>query len=327
MKIVVSFGDPNGIGFETFYKSFFVSNEAFKSLEFTLVANTKTIEEYAQKNNFKIELGDNFIEINNHKIKIIEIDYVPIKFGQISKSSGEYSLNSLSVATKLVKEQKYDSLLTLPVSKYSLSLAGYEYPGQTEYFAQIDGSQDYLMILFNERMKVALATIHIPLKEVSNKITYDLLTNKLNTFYSSLINDFGIEYPKIAVLSLNPHAGEFGQIGTEEIETIIPAVNNFQEKLMGIYGPFPPDSFFRDQESLMYDGIFAMYHDQGLIPLKMNSKNGGVNFTAGLSFIRVSPDHGTGFSIAGHNRANPMSTYQAILWAEIIYQNRIKKQG
>lgn len=324
MKLIVSFGDPNGVGFETFVKAFYVTESTFQDIEFAIVANAGTIQEYIEKSKLNATIENNYLRISEHKIKIIPIPYVPIKFGKVTEHSGQFAFNSLKIATELVKNQEFDVLLTLPISKYSISLADFNFPGQTEYLAYVDNNHEYLMILFNEKIKVALATIHIPLKDVSAAITYDKLKKDISTFRNSLKRDFGAIAPKIAVLSLNPHSGEMGKIGTEEIDTIIPVINHFQEQLCAIFGPFSSDSFFRDEEYLLYDGIFAMYHDQGLIPLKMNSKNGGVNFTAGLSFIRVSPDHGTAFDIAGKSIANPMGTYQAIIWSEIIFKNRNK---
>lgn len=326
MKLIVSFGDPNGIGFETFVKSFYVSETAFQDIDFSIVANKDTIIEYIEKCSLqsKATMSDDKLIVNNYDIAIIEIPYVSVNFGKISSNSGVFSYNSLKIATELTIKKEYDALLTLPISKYSMSLIGFNFPGHTEYLASEDNSKQYLMILFNERMKVALATIHMPLRDVAKHITKELLYDKLNAFHNSLILDFGIVHPKIAVLSLNPHAGEFGNIGDEENEIIIPVLNDLQNQLLSIIGPFASDSLFRYDDYLTYDGIFAMYHDQGLIPLKLNSRNGGVNFTAGLSFIRVSPDHGTGFDIAGRGLADPMSTYQAIIWSKIIHNNRQK---
>lgn len=324
MKIIASFGDPNGIGFETFVKSFFISKSAFENIDFTIAANKATIEEYISKCGLVASLECNNLIINDHKVAILDVPYTEVQFGRITMEAGKFAYNSLQMAANLVKQSKYDALLTLPISKYSISLAGFHFPGHTEYLASVDNCSDCLMILFNEKMKVALATIHIPIKEVAPKITNELLTKKITTFHHSLQSDFGSISPKIAILSLNPHSGEQGNIGSEENEIIIPVINSFQSQLLAVAGPFPSDSFFRNDDYLKYDGIFAMYHDQGLIPLKMNSRNGGVNYTAGLSFIRVSPDHGTAYDIAGMNIADPMSTYQAIIWSEIIHNYRTR---
>lgn len=325
MKIIVSFGDPNGIGFETFVKSFFISQTAFENINFTIVANRATIQEYINKCKLNAKVDKNHLIINDHQISIIEIPYAEIQLGRVTANAGKYTLNSLEIATNLTKQKQYDALLTLPISKYTTSLAGFHFPGHTEYLASVDNCSECLMMLFNEKMKVALATIHIPLKEVAGKISYEILKTKISIFHESLKSDFGSISPKIAVLSLNPHSGESGFIGSEEIEIIEPVINEFQRNLCAVSGPFSSDSFFRNDDYLKYDGIFAMYHDQGLIPLKMNSRNGGVNFTAGLSFIRVSPDHGTAYDIAGSNIADPMSTYQSIVWAEIIHTYRSKQ--
>ncbi len=323
MKIIVSMGDPNGIGFECFLKSLEMINQNENKFDFTIVSNSQTIKEYAESLNIDILIDNQYFFYNNHQVKIIEQDYCPIEFGNITKDAGILAVNSLISASNLINSGQYDALLTLPISKHSVHLAGFNFPGHTEFLADIDRTYNPLMILFNDNMKMALATIHIPIKEVPNLITSELVADKLQLYFNSLKYDFGIINPKVAVLSLNPHAGEDGDIGNEEITIISPALQELRDLGFDAIGPFSPDAFFKYYNFLSYDGIFAMYHDQGLIPLKMLSQNGGVNFTANLSFIRVSPDHGTGFDIAGKNIADPLSTLKAIHSSYEINQNRI----
>ncbi len=323
MKIIVSMGDPNGIGFECFLKSLDLINSESNKFDFTIVSNSLTIREYAESLNIDVMIDNQYFFYNNHQVKIIEQEYCPIEFGNITKDAGKFAVNSLVSASNLIKSGQYDALLTLPIAKHSAHLAGFNFPGHTEFLADIDRTYNPLMILFNDNMKMALATIHIPIIAVPNLITAELVADKLQLYFNSLKFDFGINNPKVAVLSLNPHAGEDGDIGNEEVSIITPALQELHDLGFNAIGPLVPDAFFRYYNYLSYDAVFAMYHDQGLIPLKMLSQNGGVNFTANLSFIRVSPDHGTGFDIAGKNIADPLSTLKAIHSSYEIHQNRI----
>ena len=210
----------------------------------------------------------------------------------------------------------------MPISKNAFHLTHWEYPGQTEYLSSFFEDSEPLMILFSDKIKVALATIHEPIYNVPTLIQKDTLKNTIRSFYNSLKYDFAYKNPKIAVLGLNPHAGENGDIGKEEIEDIIPAIQECHFDDINASGPFASDAFFARERYKDYSGILAMYHDQGLIPMKMISKKGGVNFTANLPIVRLSPDHGTGYDIAGKNIANPISCVQAIEWAIKIAERR-----
>jgi len=325
MKIITSIGDPNGIGLETFAKAVKECNaDFFLNNSVAIAASLSIIDDYLKKINFQFDFENQNLIIDNKKIEIIDIgkEY-EIEFGAITKKSAEIALSSLECSTDLILSKKYNALLTLPISKNAMHLAEFSYPGHTEYLAAKDNTKDYLMILFNDKMRVALATIHIPLKDVVLSISKKLLENKIANFIYSLKFDFAIKDPKIAVLGVNPHAGENGDIGKEEIDIIIPVIEKFRNIGNLVEGPFPADSFFAHSNWHNYDGIFAMYHDQGLTPMKMTSENGGVNFTAGLNFVRTSPDHGTGFDIAGKNISDCKSTLQALIWAEKIVRNRL----
>ncbi|HRT67399.1 MAG TPA: 4-hydroxythreonine-4-phosphate dehydrogenase PdxA [Bacteroidota bacterium] len=325
MKIITTIGDPNGIGLETFVKAIKECDAEFFQNNYIAIASSPSIiENYLKEINFLFNFENQYLVIDNKKIEIINIDKdYKIEFGTITNKSAEIALSSLECAAELVLSKKYNAMLTLPISKNAMHLTEFPFQGHTEYLAAKDNAKDYLMILFNDKMRVALATIHIPLKDVAVSISEELLENKITNFIHSLKIDFATDKPKIALLALNPHAGENGDIGREEIEIIIPIIEKFRNNGNIIDGPFPADSFFAHSNWHNYDGIFAMYHDQGLIPMKMTNRNGGVNFTAGLSFVRTSPDHGTGFDIAGKNIADCKSTLQALIWAEKISRNRL----
>ncbi len=215
--------------------------------------------------------------------------------------------------------------MTAPVSKEAMFRSGYRYPGQTEFLAKRSGSRESAMMLVAGGFRIALATVHLPLKWVSKALTVDLIMQKLRVIDTSLRRDFAIKRPKIALLGLNPHAGESGHIGTEEIFTIRPAIERARRNGIRADGPFPADGFFGAAAFRSYDAVLAMYHDQGLIPLKMTAFSSGVNFTSGLPIVRTSPDHGTAFDIAGRGVADPGSMIEAIKLAASVIKNRGRK--
>lgn len=328
MKIIVSAGDANGIGIEVFLKAaeiYYRSSES--NIEFTICGNQKTIAEYIDflPDKFRtFAVKNDKITIAGHQLKIKECgEYSQVLFGETSAASGKLSGKAIEISINEVLNGHYDALLTLPISKEALNLGGYAYAGHTEFLAEKCNTSTPLMILCTDSLNVALVTVHQPLKDVPQSITPELLQNRFQRFYSSLKYDYGIEKPRIAVLSLNPHTGENGKIGSEENQIIIPAMQKSELKEY-LYGPFPADGFFAHGDYKEYSGVLAMYHDQGLIPLKLIAKGGGVNFTAGLPIIRTSPDHGTAFNLAGKGVADAESTYQAILLAEKIWNTRNK---
>jgi len=318
MKIIVSCGDINGIGLEVFFKALDSYGSEFKKngITFTLVCNSKIVEEYKRICNYSF--GNIHFDLINIADKFaIEFGNNSSKAGNLAKSSFEYAANELILG-------KFNALLTLPISKKSVYMAGWKMPGHTEYLAELCSSSSPLMILFSEKMRVALATVHIPIRKITETLNYELVSQRIIDLDSSLKKDFGITHPKIAVLGLNPHSGEQGEIGNEEIQIIEPAIQNAMKENILVFGTFPADGFFAHGLYAEYDGILAMYHDQGLIPLKMSAKGGGVNFTANLPVIRTSPDHGTGFDIAGKGIANPQSTIDSIISANNIFISRQK---
>lgn len=325
--IAITIGDFNGIGPEVTLKSI-VSKEIQRSIQPVLVGSLEIYQYYAKL--LKIECE--FVPVDSLKSKIkpgtvpvITVQSVTsknIQFGKNSPDAGVCAGIAIERAIKMCLDKEVDAMVTAPVSKEALHFAGYNFPGQTEMLAMLTRSDRVTMMLLSSTMRVALATVHIPLKQVSENLFPDRIVEKLDTVHRSLKGDLGIAKPSIAVLGLNPHAGENGAIGTEERETIIPAIKKAQEKGINASGPFPADGFFASGAYKNYDAILAMYHDQGLIPLKMSGFDEGVNFSAGLKIIRTSPDHGTAFDLAGKNKANPGSMISALKLAASIIEQR-----
>ena len=250
-------------------------------------------------------------------------DEVKVELGKPSKESGKAAFDALEKAMAEYKEGMFDVLVTAPIHKQMIQSENFAFPGHTEYIEQCMGeSAKALMILANETLRVALVTGHIPVAKIASTITQELIQEKLSSFNASLKSDFGIGAPRIAVLALNPHAGDGGVIGTEEETIITPAIKAMREQGVLCYGPFPADGFMGNGTFSRFDGVLAMYHDQGLTPFKVLAMANGVNFTAGLPIVRTSPDHGTAFDIAGKNEATADSFRQALYMAMDIYRNR-----
>ncbi len=245
--------------------------------------------------------------------------------GQPTKTSGKTSYEAILKAHSLIANGKADAMVTAPISKEALALAGIPYKGHTKLLADLDNTDKYLMTFVSPSFKTALATIHIPLKEVHNHITTENIEEKLNVLIRSARIDFGIDLPRIAVLGLNPHAGENGTIGTEEKEILTPIIESWNREDAILQGPFVSDAFFGKKLYNEFDFVLGMYHDQVLIPFKMLNFDNGINFTAGLSFVRTSPDHGTAFDIAGKGIANETSMFNAIKLAIEISSRRNAK--
>ncbi|MBE2189833.1 MAG: 4-hydroxythreonine-4-phosphate dehydrogenase PdxA [Desulfobulbaceae bacterium] len=325
MKIVVTCGDVNGIGLETLLKSADVmsSNLYFKDTEFYLACNSQSLLEYAKKIGYDIEILNERVIVSDHYMKILECDnYSPVEFGKVTRNAGSLSVESLEKAIVQTLNHKFDALVTLPISKESAYLAGFKYPGQTEMLAEKSKVTSPLMILFKDDLRVALATIHEPLRKVPDLITKEKLIALISQFNNSLKIDFGIEKPIIAVLGLNPHAGENGKIGMEENTIISVALDHLKTDGVLVRGPYPADGFFAHGDYKNFDGIVAMFHDQGLVPLKLLAHGTGVNFTAGLPVVRTSPDHGTAYGISGKGIASPNSLIAALISAVKIVKAR-----
>jgi 4-hydroxythreonine-4-phosphate dehydrogenase len=317
MKLFVSCGDVNGIGLETFFKS--IQSMDILDHEVILCIHPKTLEE----SGFAGPLINNTVVSGKHIITIHPCTmYSPITYGIATKESAKLAIESLEISIHHVYHKNADALITLPISKASLRECDWDFPGQTEMLSAYTNQAQPLMILFAKQFRVALATIHVPLQKVSSMISKDSLIQTINILHTSLCEDWHIEQPTIAVLGLNPHAGEQGDIGNEEQISIIPAIDQCTSHNIKVDGPFSADAFFAQKKYQHYDAVLAMYHDQGLIPLKMISDYSGVNATVGLPIIRMSPDHGTAYDIAGKNIAHFESTKQAILSAIEFAVNR-----
>ncbi len=247
---------------------------------------------------------------------------IKITPGTFTRQSGLLAAESVAHAALLCSRGELDGMVTAPVSKEALVRAGYRFPGQTDMLAEYTNSRNVVMMFVSGAIRVALATIHIPVKTIARVLTKNYLSGKLTTILTSLRNDFGVTSPHVAVLGLNPHAGENGMLGKDEKATIIPVVRKFQRRGDRIDGPFPADGFWGRARFRNYDLTLAMYHDQGLIPFKMQFFSTGVNYSAGLKVVRTSPDHGTAFDIAGKGQADPRSMIQAIRLAAHIAKRR-----
>lgn len=326
-KIGISIGDVNGIGLEVILKA--LSNERLQSMCIPVIYGSSKIVSY-HKNIVKLEQQFNYQSqrsaerLKDGVTNIVNCweESVNINIGKIDIAGGQYAIKSLEAATKDLKSGIIDALVTAPINKKSMQLAGFEYPGHTEYLTAQSEVAESLMLMISDNLRIGLVTNHLPVSQVAQSITTELVIKKLVILTKTLIQDFGIDKPKIALLGLNPHAGDGGVIGDEEENVLIPAILEAKKAEHFVFGPFPADGFFGSGQFAKFDGILAMYHDQGLVPFKTLSFGAGVNYTAGLSFIRTSPDHGTGFDIAGKNVAEPDSFRNAIYSAIDIVRNR-----
>jgi 4-hydroxythreonine-4-phosphate dehydrogenase len=317
-RILITIGDINGIGPEIILKTLLKPGFTDR-FDLTVISPVKVLEYYYRLFRLRPPEG-------NFKIYSICEGKVKIEPGKITKEAGYISGFAVKTAIELCLRNEYDAVVTAPISKKALNLGGFKYDGHTEMLTDLSNAKTSVMFMTNKKINVAFASTHPPLKDVSKLLTKQLLIDKFKVCRDSLKKDFGINKPRIGVLSLNPHAGEGGQIGDEEIKIINPAISSFLKEFGKVTagGPFPSDSYFGNRTYEKFDLTFAMYHDQGFIPFKMIAGLNGVNFTAGLSFVRTSPDHGTAFDIAGKNIASEKSLIAAIMTADRIYKNRRK---
>lgn len=323
----ITIGDINGIGPEIILKTF-QDQRILKYITPVVFACKSLMNHYIKLfdiRDFHYNMTRNISQLNNKQLNIFwNWEGEPIiNVGVSTPAAGKYALKSLQAGINAMKEKKIDLLVTAPINKKNIQSDEFKYPGHSQYLENEFGVKNHLMLLVNEDLRVALQTEHIPIKQISSDITIDGILAKLEIFKKSLEIDFCIRNPKIAILALNPHSGDEGLIGDEEITTIIPAIQKAKSKGMYVMGPFPADGFFADQLHFKYDGILAMYHDQGLIPFKSFAFGKGINFTAGLPIIRTSPAHGTAYGIAGKNEADESSFREAIFMALKIKSNRI----
>ncbi len=327
IRVGITHGDINGIGYEVILKA--LADTRITELCTPVVYGSAKIAAHYRKDlelpPFKFFQIDNPETAADDQINIINVvpeDLHP-EPGTPSETAGKAAMAALERATADLRSGLIDVLVTAPINKQTIHSEEFDFPGHTEYLQdRIGQGAEAMMIMCNSMLRVALVTIHTPLSRVAAAISAEDITEKLVAFNRSLVEDFGVHRPRIAVLSLNPHAGDGGVIGSEEQEIIIPAINEAMERKVLAFGPYAADGFFAGGAYRKFDGILAMYHDQGLIPFKLLAGESGVNFTAGLPYVRTSPDHGTAFDIAGQGKASEQSMREAIYTALDIYRNR-----
>lgn len=320
----ISIGDLNGVGSEVVLKTF-EDNRMLELCTPVIFANVKIMS--FLKKTYELTLNfhgiDSLDQLVIGKINVLNVwkEPVNIEFGKNDNEIGKYAIKSFFAATKALKDNKIDVLLTAPINKYNIQSEEFKFPGHTDYLAK-EFNENALMFMIHDDLRVGLLTDHVPVNEVSKHLNQDLITKKVAVINETLKKDFRIEKPKIAVLGLNPHAGDNGVIGKEDEEIIKPALKKIYDSGVLVFGPYSADSFFGSNQYKLYDAVLAVYHDQGLIPFKTMSFGNGVNYTAGLSKVRTSPDHGTAFDIAGKNKASEDSFREALYLAIDIYNNR-----
>lgn len=324
IRVGISIGDLNGIGAEIILKTF----EDSRMLEFCtpiIFASIKTMSFFKKHFESSINLhGINGLDqVLDNRVNVLNVwkENLSINFGQEDVKAGEYAFKSLESATKALKDDDIDVLVTAPINKMTIQSDKFKFPGHTDYLARELGGHS-LMFMISENLRVGLFTDHVPVKEVPGHITAKLIEEKIQTVHDSLIQDFRIAKPKIAVLGINPHAGDHGVIGDEDDNVLKPTLLKIREKGKLVFGPYSADSFFGSKNYKNFDAIMASYHDQGLIPFKTITFGEGVNYTAGLSKVRTSPDHGTAFEIAGKGLADASSFKAAVFAGLQIFKNR-----
>jgi 4-hydroxythreonine-4-phosphate dehydrogenase len=324
IKVGISIGDPNGIGIEVILK-IFEQKELFDFFTPVLYGNTKLISFQKRHLNLQTSLSPykKGGSLSASQINVVDVWTTAFEttFGKSTPEGGAHALKSLEAATKALKNGDVDVLVTAPIDKHNIQSDTFNFPGHTDYLANELGGKS-LMFMITEGLKVGLLTDHVPVSEVASLITPERIEEKVFLMMQSLQQDFGISKPKIGVLGVNPHSGDQGIIGSEDDQVLRPALKKIYEKGHLVLGPYAADSFFGAQTHTQFDAILAIYHDQGLIPFKTLSFGQGVNYTAGLSKIRTSPDHGTAFEIAGKGEAHTDSFKEALFAARSIYFER-----
>lgn len=326
IRVAITQGDVNGIGYEVILKTF--ADPTMLEICTPVIYGSPKVLAYHRKA-LDLQTPYNIInsaaDIADGRLNVINCneEEVTVELGKPTAEAGKAALQALQRATDDSRSGYFDVLVTAPINKHTIQADDFHFNGHTEYLQERlgDGAQA-LMVLAKDDLRVALATTHLPLSDVASTLTQQLVVDKLKLFCQSLRNDFGIGSPRIAVLALNPHAGDEGLIGTTEASVIAPAIEEARAAKILCYGPFSPDGFFGSGAYTHFDGILAMYHDQGLIPFKLLAMDEGVNFTAGLPVVRTSPDHGTAYDIAGKNVASENSFRNAIYLAIDVYRHR-----
>lgn len=331
-RIAVTLGDPNGVGPEVVLKCL-ADSRLMKFMEPVVVGSAHVLQVHAQKLGFQdVHIrGVRKVSERARSGEILVLDVtggeeLPVRFGEIAAEGGQLAMQAVERATDLCLEGEVDAMVTAPISKEAISLAGYQDRGHTEFIARRAGGAAHTMMMVSDELRVGLVTGHIPIWDVPKGVTREAILEMIRIIGQSLSVDFGLPRPKIAVLGLNPHAGDGGILGREEVESIVPAIRAACEEGHLVFGPFPADGFFAIGGYRLYDAVLAMYHDQGLVPFKTLAFESGVNFTAGLPIVRTSPDHGTAYNIAGEGKASPGSMRSALYLAIDIARRRAAQE-
>jgi len=329
--IGITQGDINGINYEIIIKAL-ADPALYDNCTIVIYGSPKAIAFHRKSFDLpqiNFNAAKSAAELVPNKINLINIgdENVRVELGTSTVAAGEYAATALQMAVSDLKQGLIDILVTAPINKNNVNEAGLKIPGHTEFLAQNFNSNDYLMLMTSDDLKIGVVTGHVPLKDVASEITPQKIIQKLRIINRSLREDFTIRRPKIAVLGLNPHSGDNGVIGNEEKEIIMPALKQAEDEGITCFGPYPSDGFFAAELYKKFDAVLAMYHDQGLIPFKIIAKNKGINYTAGLPIVRTSPDHGTAYDIAGKCVADETSLKEAIYTGIKIWQNRQLLKG
>jgi len=328
LKIGITIGDINGIGPEVIIKT--LDNPKMQEFCTPIIYGSSKVVSYhkniVKPDNFSFITINDAAKASSQKINVINCwdENIQINLGEAKEEGGKCAHIAMDRALNDIKDNKLDAIVTAPINKAAMKLVNFPYPGHTEFFTQNLGKSESLMMMVSDNLRISLATNHIPIKDVPATLTKEKIVKKLKILNKTLIEDFGIDKPTIAVLGLNPHAGDSGVIGTEDEQIIRPVIIEAKKNSVHVVGPFAADGFFGSSNYRKADGILAMYHDQGLVPFKTLTFGSGVNYTAGLPIVRTSPDHGTGYDIAGKNEADPSSFRSALYAAMDLARNRIE---
>ncbi len=324
MRIVCTIGDSNGIGLEVWVKALDAlrGHPLLQEVELALIAHPRTAAEYARACRLPLRVSGSWLRIGTLRVECIPCStYAPIRWGYADPAAAQQAWEALDRALEIVQHKQAEAIVTLPITKRALSSLGWRYPGQTEYLARPYRTATPIMCFVSDRLRVALVTTHVPLRRVSAVVTPEGVGTFVRRLHASLELDFGLQQPRLALLGLNPHAGEGGILGKEE-EQWHPVLEALRQEGYLIEGPWAADAYFGRQRWQDYDATIALYHDQGLIPFKMVAQGRGVNVTLGLPFVRTSPEHGSAYDIAGRGIADPSSMQRALLLAAELAARR-----
>lgn len=333
-RIGVTLGDTNGIGPEVVIKAL-LDPRIRRFVDPIVIGSPHVLRVHADRLNFKdlrITAVESLPPDPVDEAGLVVLDVLPgeqpaVEFGQITRDAGRVAMRAVEEATDLCASGQLDAMVTAPISKEAISRAGYKHPGHTEFIAERVGCESYTMLMVAGELRVGLVTAHIPIWDVPKAVSVEAIVSKIEIIGACLTGDFGIARPKIGVLGLNPHAGEGGVLGREEMDAIVPAIRAACDAGSLVFGPYPADGFFAIRGYRAYDAVLAMYHDQGLVPFKTLAFESGVNYTAGLPIVRTSPDHGTAHNIAGEGKASAESMRSAIYLAVDVARRRARAQG